>query len=132
MLGSHRFQTKNACIYKEITNIPLLIKARGGTEKNKRVVVDYPASHIDVSPTILGYFGCEVPALMEGKSMLSQIEDPRVRINDLKNDPDALIKHMDETRDLCRGYQWGARPWRKDKSPPWQDSGNGTMILAFL
>lgn len=69
---------------------------------------------------------------MEGKSMLSQIEDPRVRINDLKNDPDALIKHMDEPRDLYRCYQWVARPWRKDKSPSWQSSGSGTMILAFL
>ncbi|NBK26701.1 MAG: sulfatase, partial [Spirochaetia bacterium] len=83
MLGSHRLQTKNACFYKEITNIPLLIKAGVGTEKNRGVVVDYPASHIDVSPTILGYFGLEVPKTMEGASMLSQIEDPRVRINEL-------------------------------------------------
>lgn len=187
MLGSHRLQAKNACFYKEITNIPLLIKAGKGTEKNRGVVVDYPASHIDVSPTILDYFGLAVPKTMEGKSMLTQIEDPRVRINDLvfceftryevdhdgfgglqmmrsvtdgrwklsinlmdsdelydlDNDPDevknlinvhkaskvrdelhdALIKHMDDTRDLYRGYQWLVRPWREDKSPSWQNSG---------
>ncbi|HHT80455.1 MAG TPA: sulfatase-like hydrolase/transferase [Spirochaetales bacterium] len=187
MLGSHRLQTKNACFYKEITNIPLLIKAGRGTASNRGAVVDYPASHIDVSPTILDYFGLEVPPVMEGRSMLSQIEDPRVRINelvfceftryeidhdgfgglqmmrsvtdgrwkltinlmdtdelyDLENDQhevknminvskagkvrdklhDELLKHMDETRDLYRGYQWAVRPWRKDKTPSWQNSG---------
>ena len=36
---------------------------------------------------------------------------------------DALLEHMNATRDLYRGYQWSARPWRKDKKPTWQNDG---------
>ncbi|MRY42715.1 sulfatase-like hydrolase/transferase, partial [Parabacteroides distasonis] len=42
MLGAHRLYAKNSTAYKEVANIPLII--RGG-EKGK--AVDYPASHID-------------------------------------------------------------------------------------
>ena len=30
---------------------------------------------------------------------------------------DKLIQHMNDTRDLYRGYQWRMRPWRKDFVP---------------
>ncbi|MBO5504797.1 MAG: sulfatase, partial [Lachnospiraceae bacterium] len=36
---------------------------------------------------------------------------------------DALLTHMNETRDLYRGYQWAARPWRTDLSPVWENDG---------
>lgn len=77
MLGAHRLQGKNACGYKEITNIPLII--RGG-EAGKTITA--PASHIDLTPTILDYMGLPVPVLLEGKSMLPQIKDSSVKIND--------------------------------------------------
>ena len=184
MLGAHRLQTKNAAFYKEITNIPLIIRNGRNGEKGK---VSYPASHIDLTPTILDYFGIDVPVLLEGKSMMPQIMDKEVRINDyvfteftryeidhdgfgglqmmravtdgryklsinlmdtdelydiekdpsevcnLINDPeyaeirdtlhDVLLRHMDETRDLYRGYQWAVRPWRRDKKATWNNSG---------
>lgn len=182
MVGAHRLQMKNAVAYKEIANIPLII--RGG-ETGK--VVNYPASHIDLTPTILEYMGVPIPKLLEGKSMIKQIEDTSVRINDavfteftryeadhdgfgglqmmraittekyklvinlldsdelydLQKDPyeisnlindekyeeirnklhDRLIDHMNETRDLYRGYQWACRSWRKDKKPSWANDG---------
>ncbi len=183
MLGSHRLQGKNAAFYKEISNIPLLI--RNGKE-SERGVVDYPASHIDITPTILDYFSIPVPKLLEGRTMLPQIKDKEKRINDyvfteftryevdhdgfgglqmmravtdgrfklsinlmdtdelydLEKDPDevinliekeefseirnklhdVLIHHMDETRDLYRGYQWLVRPWREHAKPTWNNS----------
>ena len=125
----------------------------------------------------MDYFELPVPKTMEGKSMLAQIYDPSVKINDavfteftryevdhdgfgglqmmraittkryklvihlldtdefydLETDPyevenrindeayeavrnelhDKLLAHMDDTRDLYRGYQWKMRPWRK-------------------
>lgn len=76
MLGNHRLQMKNAVAYKEIANIPLLI--RGGAVG----VVTAPASHIDITPTILEAMGVPVPKLLEGKSMLPQLENPQVAIND--------------------------------------------------
>jgi uncharacterized sulfatase len=182
MLGSHKLRNKDAAVYKEVANIPLIIK--GGV---KNTVVHAPASHIDMAPTILDYMGLPLPKLLEGKSMLPQIYDPARTINDtvyveftryetdhdgfgglqmmraavteeyklainlldtdefycLKTDPweldnlinreeyteprdrlhDALLENMNRTRDLYRGYQWAARPWRKDKHPVWENDG---------
>jgi arylsulfatase A-like enzyme len=77
MLGSHRLQTKNGAAYREIANIPLIIK--GGAAG---AATDAPASHIDLAPTILDYFGLPVPKLLEGRSMLRQIRDPAEDVND--------------------------------------------------
>ncbi|MBO5281924.1 MAG: sulfatase-like hydrolase/transferase [Lachnospiraceae bacterium] len=182
MLGAHRLFSKNAAAYKEVANIPLIIKggAKGCVEKAM-------ASHIDIAPTILDYFGVPIPKLLEGKSMLPQIYDPSKIINevvyteftryeidhdgfgglqimraimseryklvihlldtdefyDLEKDVyemhnlihdesyseirnqlhDRLLEHMNATRDLYRGYQWGMRPWRKDFVPNWENEG---------
>lgn len=182
MLGAHRLQQKNAAVYREVANIPLIIK---GGERGK--VVNYPASHIDIAPTVLDYFGLHIPVAIEGRSMLSQIYDVDTRINDevyveftryevdhdgygglqmmraiiddnmklaihlldtdelydLRRDPDEmhnliydpdyaeirnslhdkLLEHMNVTRDLYRGYQWAARPWRTDRQPRWENDG---------
>lgn len=78
MLGSHKLQMKNAAAYKEIANIPLII--RGGA---KGQTIQAMASHIDLTPTILDYMDVAIPATLEGKSMLPQIHDPRITINDV-------------------------------------------------
>lgn len=36
---------------------------------------------------------------------------------------DALLEHMNATRDPYRGYQWACRPWRADKRPRWENDG---------
>lgn len=78
MLGNHRLQMKNAAAYKEIANIPLII--RGG-DRGKTVTA--PASHIDLTPTIIDYFGGEIPVALEGRSMMPQIRDASVAVNDV-------------------------------------------------
>ena len=182
MLGAHRLTSKNSTAYKEVANIPLIIK--GGA---RNCVVNAPASHIDMVPTIMDYFGLPIPKILEGKSMLSQIYHPEEAINDvvyteftryevdhdgfgglqimraavseryklvihlldsdefydLETDPyevcnlindenykdvrnklhDRLLEHMNETRDLYRGYQWRMRPWRDDFTPTWDLDG---------
>ncbi len=182
MLGAHRLQQKNSAIYNEVANIPLLIK---GGERGK--TVKYPASHLDLVPTILDYMGVSIPVSLQGKSMLPQIYDTAKRINsvvyteftryevdhdgfgglqpmraivsdryklaihlldtdefyDLQTDPyemnnlindesfsavrnqlhDQLLEWMNDTRDVFRGYQWSARPWRTDKHPVWANDG---------
>ena len=168
---------KNACVYKEVANIPLIIMNGKNGECNK--TVQFPASHIDIMPTILDYMGVAMPKVLEGKSMLKQIVDPTVKIRDnafveftryevdhdgfgglqmmraitnehyklalylldsdemydLEKDPyemnniindenyseirnelhDTLLEHMNQTRDLYRGYQWATRSWRPEK-----------------
>jgi uncharacterized sulfatase len=76
MLGSHKLQMKNAAAYKEIANIPLII--RGGV---KGKVTDAMASHIDLAPTILDYMGISIPKILEGESMLPQIFGEKEEIN---------------------------------------------------
>lgn len=76
MLGAHRLFSKNAAIYEEVVNIPLIIK---GGERGK--VVTAPASHIDIAPTVMEYFKLPIPKLLEGKSMLPQIYDTTLKIN---------------------------------------------------
>lgn len=78
MLGAHRLFSKNPAAYKEVANIPLIIK--GGA---RGCVVDAMASHIDIVPTNMDYFGLPLPKLLEGKSMLPQIYDTSKEINDV-------------------------------------------------
>ncbi len=182
MLGNHRLQMKNAIAYKEVANIPFIIK---GGDQDKTITE--PASHIDIVPTILDYMHIPIPKILEGRSILPQILDSNVSINDyafteftryevdhdgfgglqmmraiisekyklvinlldtdefydLEQDPfevhniiegsttsdirntmhDALLEHMNQTRDLYRGYQWAVRPWRTDKKPNWDNDG---------
>ncbi|MFI3206647.1 MAG: sulfatase-like hydrolase/transferase [Clostridia bacterium] len=77
MIGNHKLQMKNAIAYKEVANIPLIV--RGGEEGK---TVSFPASHIDLVPTFMDYYGLELPKILEGKSMLSQIKDTNVKVND--------------------------------------------------
>ena len=183
MLGAHRLQGKNAAYYKEITNIPFIV--RDGINGAKGVV-EAPTSHIDLAPTVLDYFGIPIPKLLEGQSILRQIKDPSLKINDyvfteftryevdhdgfgglqmmrgvtdgryklsinlmdtdelydLDSNPgevnnlilseetkeirnklhDVLLAHMDDTRDMYRGYQWAARSWREEYKPSWNNS----------
>lgn len=182
LCGEHHLFSKNAAIYKEVANIPLIIK---GGARGK--VVDTPASHIDIAPTIMDFFKLQIPRVLEGKSMLPQIQDPTIKINeavfteftryevdhdgfgglqimraviseryklavnlldrdefyDLQKDPyeinnliddeayleiirkyhKLLIDHMNDTRDLYRGYQWSMRPWNKGYVPKWRNEG---------
>lgn len=182
MLGNHRLQMKNAAMYKEVANIPMIV--RGGQAGKS---VDFPASHIDIVPTVLDYMGLPIPKLLEGKSMLNQFMDTDVKVNDyvyteftryeidhdgfgglqmmrgvtdgryklvvhlcdtdefydMQNDPDevhnlidcadtasirnrlhdALLEHMNATRDMYRGYQWAVRTWRPEKLPKWENDG---------
>lgn len=182
MLGAHRLYSKNAAVYREVANVPLIIS---GGEKGK--VVNAPASHIDIVPTILDYFGIPVPKQLSGCSMLPQIYDAGKTIHeavfmeftryetdhdgfgglqlmravisehyklaihlldqdefyDLTTDPcetknriqdpsylpvikahhRLLIRHMNDTRDPYRGYQWSARPWNREFTPCWDNEG---------
>ena len=36
---------------------------------------------------------------------------------------DQILKEMDETRDMYRGYQWAVRPWRNGYEPTWANGG---------
>lgn len=74
MLQSHHLYGKGPAMYQEITNIPLLVRERSAVAKN--VSSDALVSQIDITPTMLDYFGLETPKSLEGTSMLSTIHNP--------------------------------------------------------
>jgi uncharacterized sulfatase len=75
-LESHRLTDKGPAMYDEITRIPFIVKWPGVAPA--KTVCSHPISHIDVSGTIMEYFGFEVPKTMEGSTMLATFKDPRV------------------------------------------------------
>lgn len=74
MLGSHRMTGKGPNAYEEIARIPLIVKAPGITPAG--AVARQPASHIDLAPTILDYFGLAAPPPLEGRSLLPELARP--------------------------------------------------------
>jgi uncharacterized sulfatase len=68
-IGAHRLYAKGASVYDEICNIPLIIS----TPKCKQRVITSPVSHADIVPTIMEWFGKNVPKILEGKSLKNQI-----------------------------------------------------------
>ncbi|MBC8536555.1 sulfatase-like hydrolase/transferase [Feifania hominis] len=71
-LEEHCLLKKGAAAYDSITHIPLIIKRPGGLQN---AVYREPVSHIDLSPTIMEYFGLPIPKLFSGRSMLKTTED---------------------------------------------------------
>lgn len=81
MLGAHRLFSKNAAVYREVANIPLIVWGKAYKNAAGRTC-SAPASHIDLAPSIMDYFGLPIPKAMEGKSMLRQFKDPQTSVND--------------------------------------------------
>lgn len=75
-LGSHRLSLKGPSVYEEIAHIPLIVK--GGAYMPSPAGAVYPsvASHIDMVPTLLDYYGIPVPPALSGTSMRPVIEHP--------------------------------------------------------
>lgn len=74
MLKSHHLYGKGPAMYEEITNVPLLVRWRNHAPRN--VASRVPMSHIDISGTMMEYFGFEIPKVLEGGSMLATIQKP--------------------------------------------------------
>ena len=79
MLESHCLNGKGPAAYEEITHIPMVI-GYGNIEKGR--VDTNPVSHINITPTILEMMGCEIPPVIDGKSLVPELEDESVRVND--------------------------------------------------
>ena len=75
MEQSHRLYIKGPAMYDEITRIPFIVRWSGHAPAGS--VCKHPVSHIDVVPTILDYFGIERSRVLEGRSMLDTVRDPR-------------------------------------------------------
>lgn len=75
MLKAHGLLQKGACMYNEITRVPLIIKG----DKFKKRRVKTPVSHIDLVPTMLEFFGVKRTPDLEGESLYSLTDDDTCR-----------------------------------------------------
>jgi uncharacterized sulfatase len=79
-LESHRLTDKGPAMYDEITRVPFLVRWPGHTPAgtvNKNLM-----SHIDIAGTMMEFWGFDVPATLEGKSVLAAYKDPAAPTRD--------------------------------------------------
>jgi uncharacterized sulfatase len=77
-LDSHRLTDKGPAMYDEITRVPFIAMWPGHTPAN--VSSSSLVSHLDLSGTLMEFFGFEIPKTLEGGSMLALLKDPAARL----------------------------------------------------
>ncbi|MFW6303213.1 MAG: sulfatase-like hydrolase/transferase [Candidatus Sumerlaeota bacterium] len=80
MLGHHSIWSKGPAAYDDIANIPFLV--RWPKTAPAASTTAQPVSHIDLTPTMLDFFGGEISPILEGKSLLPCFRDPSEQVND--------------------------------------------------
>lgn len=111
--GDHRFFFKGPFLYQALAKIPFLIKIPDGL---KSQISDSLASSIDIPETILELAGIKIPGSMQGRSMVSILNEPKSTIK-----KDVLIE-MDEevmgekTRTLITDDNWRITVYIKEEN----------------
>ena len=81
-LGAHSLTQKGPSVYEEIAHIPMIIKGGAYCRSPKGAVHHGVTSHIDILPTLLDYFDCDIPPVLQGKTMRPIIEKPNTPFKD--------------------------------------------------
>ena len=79
-LDAHSLSLKGPSVYEEIAHIPLIIKGGAYCQAPKGAVYEHVVSHIDLTPTILDYFGIPIHPELAGVSMRPIIEKPEANV----------------------------------------------------
>jgi arylsulfatase A-like enzyme/Tfp pilus assembly protein PilF len=74
-LGDHGEKQHGIFLYREVIQVPLMIKLPGADRGGERVSA--PAQLVDVAPTLLALAGVDVPKELTGSSLLELPEEPR-------------------------------------------------------
>ena len=81
---AHGLFAKGPAVYDEIARVPLIFEGPGIPENT---VYGHVVSHIDLTATVLDYFGINIPVMLEGSSLIPQINNP-----DLPTDRPAFVE----------------------------------------
>lgn len=92
-LGEHGFWQKSN-LHEEVLHVPLIMSVPGSKPARSASIVEL----MDVFPTVSELVGLEVPASVQGSSLLPILRDPR---HDVK--PGALAFH--------NGHSWRTKQW---------------------
>jgi uncharacterized sulfatase len=77
-LESHRLTDKGPAMYDEITRVPFLVRWPAHAPANTRS--KSLLSHINLSATMMEFFGFDTPKTLEGGSALSLFQDPNTAV----------------------------------------------------
>ena len=75
---SHRLTDKGPAMYDEITQVPFLVRWPGHAPANTRS--KSLVSHINIAPTVMEFFGFDVPKTLEGGSILPLFTNPEATV----------------------------------------------------
>jgi arylsulfatase A-like enzyme/Tfp pilus assembly protein PilF len=73
-LGQHRERSHGFFLYESTTHVPLIMRFPNGTRSGEEIT--QAVSHVDLLPTILQFAGREVPADVQGSSLLTLLQEP--------------------------------------------------------
>jgi len=109
-LGAHGENTHGVFLYDETIHVPLVLKLPGNRSAGKRI--ETRVSLVDVAPTVLRSVGMNVPAEMQGTSLLTMIPGPSPSKPPIDEDRPAYA----ETDYPHRAFGWSVlRALRKGK-----------------
>ncbi|MCH5376028.1 MAG: sulfatase-like hydrolase/transferase [Planctomycetes bacterium] len=80
MFLHHGMHGKGPVAYDDITTVPLIVHWPGHSPTG--AVSSHPVSHIDVTPSLLDFFGATCSRVLEGRSLLDCFRDPVPRPRD--------------------------------------------------
>ncbi len=104
MLGDH-YMWRKSRPYEASARVPFLIRAPERFELRPGAVVDEPATHADIMPTLLDFAGIEKPATLDGESLLPLLRGDEREWRDYVH-----IEHAPEYQALTDG--WEKYIWR--------------------
>ncbi|HAE11501.1 MAG: acetylglucosamine-6-sulfatase [Opitutae bacterium] len=82
--GSHGYGSK-VLPYEESTNVPMIIYDPRHPSSGKKLRSAALTANIDVAPTILELAGLEIPAQMDGVSLLPLLDNPKGSVRETAN-----------------------------------------------
>ncbi len=80
MFGHHRLSSKGPCVYEEIARVPLIVRWPGHVTPSGTTTA--LASHLDLMPTLLEFFGVTPPPILSGNSLFPVLREPTRSVQD--------------------------------------------------
>jgi len=126
LLGEHLWWSKSVMpVYNEIAHTPLFIwDPRSGIKNERRQAL---TQTIDLAPTLLEYFGVDIPEDMQGTSLRETIENDR-RIRDY-----ALFGYFGSHINITDGrYLYMRAPLKKENEPLYEYTLMPTLMKSRM
>ncbi|CAN7745109.1 sulfatase [Paenibacillus sp. LjRoot56] len=127
LLGEHDWTGKNVMhVYNEIAHLPLMVHLPGVVPDQKRISAI--TQNIDLMPTLLDYFGIDIPSTVRGRSLLDLIKGTKNKIRDY-----ALYGTFGMTVNMTDGkYTYLRAPIQEDNHPCYAYTAMPTTFGTFI